>query len=435
MSARRVTATQRDSAGVIVALCNEGEEWSPRTKDEAIRDIENVRHSYYVEINQERAEIEVATSQSGKYFRTAADGLEALPFTSGPNDADRDEATRMGAPATREGLDTCEVCGQELSAKASVCPTCGDPKEQQARWSTALVLFLIVAGSVVAFTSKLAFVTVVILLLVLSVGLLFWFSRRIPDSRSNLGAAITGGLIVALVILVMDGNIRDRIAQQTMDQNAKTDEQTEKLTADIEEQTEQFGTQFQRQTAALGQQIQLSSIEDLTKSNLPGQDLSGLNLFGTDLTGSNFFGSNLTGSNFSDTIMSQAVLSTADLSDSIFLNANLSGANLFGSIGTRANFAFADLTNAVLANVNWLDANLLGATLAGADLESANLTGAILTDADLTSANLVGVAGLTSSVLDGVTWFATVCPDGSESGDTDGDGFTCLLNLRPISLP
>ena len=70
----------------------------------------------------------------------------------------------------------------------------------------------------------------------------------------------------------------------------------------------------------------------------------------------------------------------------------------------------ADLTRAHLRGANLRNANLTGATLRGANLQDAELSGADLTD---------------------VTWDAYVtCPDGSRSSASDGDGNTCLSNLK-----
>ena len=41
MADRRVTATGKDSDGDITRLCNSGELWSPRSKADAVNDIEN----------------------------------------------------------------------------------------------------------------------------------------------------------------------------------------------------------------------------------------------------------------------------------------------------------------------------------------------------------------------------------------------------------
>jgi uncharacterized protein YjbI with pentapeptide repeats len=133
-------------------------------------------------------------------------------------------------------------------------------------------------------------------------------------------------------------------------------------------------------------------------------DLSLLDLFGASLTNADLIGANLTGSS----------LWFVDLD-----RADLDGANLTGTSLIGANLRGTDLSNADLTG-----ADLTGADLTGADLSSADLTSVNLSNADLTGANLHGID------LSGVVWIDTVCPDGSLSSDSDGDGFTCLTNLE-----
>ena len=47
MADRRVTASGKDRDGDITRLCNGGEYWSPRSKANAISDIESKTHSYF----------------------------------------------------------------------------------------------------------------------------------------------------------------------------------------------------------------------------------------------------------------------------------------------------------------------------------------------------------------------------------------------------
>ncbi|HET9953584.1 MAG TPA: hypothetical protein VFQ61_03725 [Polyangiaceae bacterium] len=56
---RRVKAVKKDRTGNIVALCNAGENWSPRRKKDVIRDIDRNRSSYYVEEIGRRAYLRV----------------------------------------------------------------------------------------------------------------------------------------------------------------------------------------------------------------------------------------------------------------------------------------------------------------------------------------------------------------------------------------
>ncbi len=90
---------------------------------------------------------------------------------------------------------------------------------------------------------------------------------------------------------------------------------------------------------------------------------------------------------------------------------------------TNCDLSGANLSHTKLGGANLSFANLGGANLSGAFLGGANLSGANLKIADLTGANLK------SANLNRVLWFNTTCPDGTNSDDLDGDGFTCLSNL------
>lgn len=84
MADRRVTRTRKDNDGDITALCNPGEVWSPRSKADAIRDIESKVHSYHVQWPEKRTEIRVVNGPTGKYLRTDRDNttrnnLDDLP--------------------------------------------------------------------------------------------------------------------------------------------------------------------------------------------------------------------------------------------------------------------------------------------------------------------------------------------------------------------
>lgn len=85
MADRQVTRTGKDYAGDITKLCNHGEGWSPRAKRDAIFEIENGVHTYFVRWSDGlRTEIRVVRGQSGKYLRTDRDNttrnnLDDLP--------------------------------------------------------------------------------------------------------------------------------------------------------------------------------------------------------------------------------------------------------------------------------------------------------------------------------------------------------------------
>lgn len=85
MADRQVTATGKDEDGDIMRLCNSENFWSPRSKAEAIYDIENGIHRYFVRISYlEDVDIKVVTRGGKKYLRTDPDkttsnNLDNLP--------------------------------------------------------------------------------------------------------------------------------------------------------------------------------------------------------------------------------------------------------------------------------------------------------------------------------------------------------------------
>ena len=80
MADRYVTRTGKDVDGDITKLCNPGKFWSPRSKQDAISDIESRNHTYYVRWTSGRTKIQVVNG----YLRTDRDGtsknnLDELP--------------------------------------------------------------------------------------------------------------------------------------------------------------------------------------------------------------------------------------------------------------------------------------------------------------------------------------------------------------------
>ena len=85
MADRAVYSTGKDEDGDITSLCNSGEPWSPRAKADAIRDIDDGVHRYYVPLKSgKEADIRVVNGPTGKYLRTDWDqtprnNLDDLP--------------------------------------------------------------------------------------------------------------------------------------------------------------------------------------------------------------------------------------------------------------------------------------------------------------------------------------------------------------------
>ena len=85
MAKRYVHKTGKDKDGDITALCNDGQIWSPRRKADAISDIENGLHEYWVPWKHyPETKISVVHGPNGKYLRTdrdttARNNLDDLP--------------------------------------------------------------------------------------------------------------------------------------------------------------------------------------------------------------------------------------------------------------------------------------------------------------------------------------------------------------------
>lgn len=85
MADRRITCSRKDLHGDITAICNPDQWWSPRSKGEAITDVELRLHRYYVQVGGQRVDVHVVDDpQKGKYLRTDPDktvrnNLDDLP--------------------------------------------------------------------------------------------------------------------------------------------------------------------------------------------------------------------------------------------------------------------------------------------------------------------------------------------------------------------
>lgn len=85
MADRRVKKTGKDKDGVITSLCNAGEYWSPRTKSDAISDIENGSHTYYVYEDGSKATVKVVTRDGKKHLQTTTDSTSKNNLDNLPN--------------------------------------------------------------------------------------------------------------------------------------------------------------------------------------------------------------------------------------------------------------------------------------------------------------------------------------------------------------
>lgn len=74
---RAVRQARKDSDGDIAAIGDTGSSWSPRSKADAINDIDSGGINYYVPWNSGRTEIRVVNStRYGRYLRTDRDDTE-----------------------------------------------------------------------------------------------------------------------------------------------------------------------------------------------------------------------------------------------------------------------------------------------------------------------------------------------------------------------
>ncbi|MCU7867445.1 MAG: DUF3892 domain-containing protein [Candidatus Thiodiazotropha sp. (ex Lucinoma borealis)] len=86
MADRPVRRTGKDRDGDITSLCNPGDLWSPRHKADAIRDIEQGLHRYYIPwSNGNSTLIRVVNGPTGKYLRTDRDNTTRNNLDDLPN--------------------------------------------------------------------------------------------------------------------------------------------------------------------------------------------------------------------------------------------------------------------------------------------------------------------------------------------------------------
>ena len=146
--------------------------------------------------------------------------------------------------------------------------------------------------------------------------------------------------------------------------------------------------------------------------------------------------SNLSHAIMEETNLSHADLSQANLSYANLRYSNLSYTELVGSDMRYADLYAADLTCALLWFVNLTGANLSYAVLSQSscsilsELAEVNLSYADLSYADLSHLRIersdLSYADLSQADLTGVSWYDTICPDGTNSDD---NGNTCENNL------
>lgn len=200
----------------------------------------------------------------------------------------------------------------------------------------AVVVVLGVAA--VLLDRPIAIVALFVALTVLAlIGWHLWTRQRTRESKSNLGAALLGGLVVGFTVLIAQLLIQTR-----------SDEAAEQRSL----------------------QLLVGLQKDLTGVDLHGRDLRGFflrdktlrfaQLEGTDLSGADLYG--------------------ADLSHANLARANLQDAGLPYTKLFSANLSEADLRSATLVNANAREANLSDANLVGTDLRGTDRRGAAYDD-------------------------------------------------------
>jgi uncharacterized protein YjbI with pentapeptide repeats len=194
-------------------------------------------------------------------------------------------------------------------------------------------------------------------------------------------------------------------------------------------------------------------------ADLVNCDLSGREMEGVDLSNANLTGANLNDASLFTTTLDDAIFDNASLLNTImedahahrasFINADLRGADLYFANFNDANLTGANISNtwlhsfdlpgAIVQNANFSGSNMRfmnmrDTDLRGADLSFAELLYVNLSNADLRDATLLGAERGNGVSLDGVIWGNTICADGSNSDDDDGDNFTCEGNF-PDNVP
>jgi hypothetical protein len=68
MADRLVTNTRKGYDGDILCLCNPKESWSPRFKNDAIKEIENNIHNYFIISEDNQISIKVILKNGSKHL-------------------------------------------------------------------------------------------------------------------------------------------------------------------------------------------------------------------------------------------------------------------------------------------------------------------------------------------------------------------------------
>jgi uncharacterized protein YjbI with pentapeptide repeats len=237
----------------------------------------------------------------------------------------------------------------------------------------AALTILLAATSIVAFWFSIkdqSWAAVPILMLIMGstlamIGWNIWKrDRDEPGSRSDLGAALLGGAVVAFIVFGLQ---------------LVSEQQRERLT---EHQSLQLTIGLSR---------------DLGGADLAGRDLTGFYFQGKDLREANLRGAvlveaNLTRANVGGADLREADLRRANLSEAQFTDPKIcpQEAQLQGAVLEGATMKFANLTKMQLAGINFRAANLEFANFDEANLQNADLRSSQLFETSFVGADLRG---------------------------------------------
>ncbi len=156
-----------------------------------------------------------------------------------------------------------------------------------------------------------------------------------------------------------------------------------------------------------------------------GTDLSSKDL--TTSSGVNLAYRNFEGVNFSNSILYGAVFSYANIKNADFTGADLRSSTFDQSLLSGSKFTQANLDRAWL-NSDLSDIDFSGANMSYVRFNSSKVDRTNFKNVDLSFVDLSGMQGFETANLEGVIWFYTICPDGTNSLDHDD---TCQGHLNP----
>lgn len=226
------------------------------------------------------------------------------------------------------------------------------------------------------------------------------------DVRSNLGAALIGGAVIGMAILLAEqAFVREQRRRDERHalwlQLALTPDHT---LADLHSQ-DLGGIILSRHTFYRATLIDANLAGGVFRfTDFKGADLSGARLDGADLAYAKFFVARLPQAHLTATIVTATDFTSANLTGADFTDAR----GDFDRTGKAPKFTKATLTGAILK-----DAVLIGARFSDATCQDADFTGATLLGAHFGGTTKAGVRGagatisgadFTAAKLDGVRW-------------------------------